>query len=304
MTGQIIDISTDNKHLSIERGFITISEDSKELARFPIDNVEAVIANAHGITYTNNFLVKLAENRIPFVVCASNHNPVGFLLPIDGHYKQGAVMDAQIAASVPLNKKLWQEVVRSKIKMQASVLKFLGKDYKRLEELAKNVKSGDTDNSEAQAARFYWTALFESNFRRDRNAGGINALLNYGYTIVRSSTIRSIISAGLHPTLGIHHQNMLNNARLGDDLMEPFRPFVDMIVYKFAERGHLGVDSLSKKELVSVISRYIPSKIGSQQVSICIQNLCISLAKAYLKERDSLDLPLILEEMEWLDFNA
>lgn len=234
MVGRIIEISTDKKHLAVDRGFVCISENDRELARFPIDDIDAVIVHAHGITYTNNFLVRLAEHKIPFVVCGANHAPVSYLLPLDGHYKQGAVMDAQVATKIPLNKKLWQDIIRTKIKMQANVLKYLGRNYRSLEEMAKGVRSGDVENIEGQAARFYWTELFGKDFKRDRELSGINSLLNYGYTILRSSTIRYIIGAGLHPTLGIHHCNMLNNARLGDDLMEPFRPYVDMMVHSLA----------------------------------------------------------------------
>lgn len=303
MTGQIIDISTDNKHLSVIRGFVCVFEDKKELARFPIDNIEAIIANAHGLSYSNNLLVALAENKIPFVVCGANHSPIAYLLPIKGQYKQGAVMDAQISSSIPLNKSLWKDVIVKKIEMQASVLKNLGKHYINIEEMSKRVKSGDPENLEAQSARLYWQELFGKDFRRDRDKEGINSLLNYGYTILRSTTIRCLISSGLHPTIGIHHKNMLNDARLGDDMMEGFRPFVDMAVYSLVSKGVFVLEKEAKKDLVEVISKYIPSKIGSMQLNICVQNLCISLAKIYLGERKRLDFPLILNELDWTSFN-
>ncbi len=302
MAGQIVDISSDNKYLSVYRGFLCISEAETELARIPFDMIEAVIANAHGITYSNNLLVKLAENKIPFVVCGANHNPIAFLLPIDGNYRQGAVMDAQAAASLPLNKNLWKDVIKHKILMQAAVLKLYGKDSLRLLNMAKNVRSGDTDNLEGQAARIYWNSLFGKDFKRDRNQNGINSLLNYGYTILRSATLRYIVSSGLHPTLGIHHQNYLNEARLADDLMEPFRPFVDALVYKLNADRLFEISSETKKILVSFLARNAPTKIGSAEITFSLQSLCASLAKIYLGERKELEFPLIPEELDWVVF--
>ncbi len=302
MAGQIIDISTDNKYLYIDRGFLCISEDQKELARIAIDNIEAVIANAHGITYSNNLLFRLAEEKIPFVVCGANHCPIAFLLPLDAHYKQGAVMDAQIRASLPLNKNIWKDIIKSKLTMQSGVLNALNKKELRLENLIKQVKSGDVDNCEAQGAKLYWATLFGSGFRRDREQSGINAFLNYGYTVLRSSVVRSIVAAGLHPTLGIHHSNMLNSFRLADDLMEPFRPFVDIITYDLCNKGVTELSLTSKKALVSLLSHSIPSKIGMMEISITIQKLSISLAKIYLGEKNKLDLPMPLSSKDWISF--
>ena len=302
MAGQIVEISSDNKHLCVDRGFLSIREDTQELAKIPFDMIEAVIANAHGITYSNNLLVRLAENKIPFVVCGNNHNPVAFLLPLDGNYRQGAVMDSQVAASLPLNKNLWKDVVKQKIMMQAALLDLYGKNALRLLNMAKNVRSGDVDNLEGQAARIYWTELFGEDFKRDRNQDGINALLNYGYTILRSATLRYIVAAGLHPTLGIHHQNYLNDARLADDLMEPFRPFVDALVYKIAQKEDKELSVETKQLLVSVLSRNVPTKAGFTEIAFTLQSLCISLAKVYLGERKELDFTLIPKGIEWETF--
>ena len=304
MTGQILEIATDNKHLSAKDGFIVISEGQVELGRIPIDAVEAVVVSAHGITYSHSFLVRLSENNIPFVACNQKHFPVSYLLPFEGHYNQGSVMDAQLQANVPLNKRLWRDLVKAKIAMQISVLTHYQKPVQRLEYLLKSVKSDDSENAEGQAARFYFQALFGDNFIRDREADGINAMLNYGYTVLRAFIARYSTAAGLHPTMGIHHRNALNGFRLADDLMEPFRPIVDFAVYEMITKGETALTSTVKQSLVNVFSGNIPAFLGQTQITICMQNLCISLAKVYLKEREELDLPYSPQPWDWEALNA
>ena len=164
MMGRIIEISTDNKHLSIDRGFLIISEDKKEIGKIALDTIEAVIVYAHGITYSNNVLVKLAEQKAPLVICDKNFLPTSILIPIEGNYSQASIMDAQTQATEPTKKRLWQQIVKTKLLQQASVLKFLDKPYKFLEELAKSVKSGDIDNKEGEGARKYFPLLFGKDF--------------------------------------------------------------------------------------------------------------------------------------------
>lgn len=304
MTGQILEISTDHKYLSASDGFILVSEKEKELARMPIDSVEAVIVSAHGVTYSNHLLVRLSECHIPFVICNQKHFPVSFLLPLSGHYKQGAVMDAQAQASVSLNKSLWKEIVKTKIKMQIGVLEYLGKPTIRLDYLLKHVKSDDKENAEGQAARVYFQTLFGADFVRDRDAEGINLMLNYGYTVLRAFVARYVVAAGLHPTLGIHHSNMLNSFRLSDDLMEPFRPLIDCVVWHLFQKGEKSLSPLVKRKLVQIFSKNLPTCLGQTQISIAVQNLCISLAKVYLNEKKSLDFPFSLQKRDWDELNA
>src|SRR5690606_29166074 len=148
-------------------------------------------------------LVALAERGAPFVLCAANHNVVGMLLSIDGNFQQAKRLDAQIAASKPTHKRLWAEIIRSKLQQQAAALEAAGAPTAPLSALAAKVRSGDPDNLEAQGARRYWGLLFGSDFRRDQDGDDLNALLNYGYTVLRAATARSVVAAGLHPTLGI-----------------------------------------------------------------------------------------------------
>lgn len=294
MIGQIVEIADDRRHLSLHRGFMLVHNtegERHELGRVPLDDIAAVIANAHGISYTNNLLVELAARGIPFVLCAANHNAVGMLLTLDGHHVQAKRIEAQIAASLPTRKRLWAALVKSKLEQQAATLEATGRPGTSLRMLASKVRSGDPDNLEAQGARRYWKTLFGRDFRRDQNGDGINALLNYGYTIIRSATARAVVAAGLHPSIGLHHSNDSNPMRLVDDLMEPFRPFIDLKVWQLQHAGQLQVTVETKRILVHTLYSDLQTQAGTTPVMVCIQRLAVSLAQTYLGERQQLELP-------------
>lgn len=294
---RIIEISSDNRHLAVERGFMTVNEGGKEIGRVPFDQIGGVIANAHGITYSNNFLVRLAEQKVPLVICAANHVPVSVLLPLDGNYLQSSVMSAQAAMKETTKNRLWKEVVQAKIKQQAAVLEAFGLDAKPLKIMVSKVRSGDPENVEGQAARYYFQTLFGKNFRRDRTQAGINALLNYGYTILRSAVIRAVVAAGLHPSLGLHHCNQYNPMCLADDLMEPFRPMVDFCVRRLVSDGCEDVTVDAKKRLVAVLSVSVPTQKGSIEASYVIIDLAVSLAKCAKNDSESLNFPPPVSDM-------
>lgn len=279
----------------MHRGFMVVQDtdgERKELGQIPLDDIAAVIANAHGLSYTNNLLVALAERGAPFVLCAANHNAVGMLLPIEGNFEQSKRIEAQIAASQPTHKRLWASVVRAKLEQQAAALEATGGPTAPLTALAARVKSGDPENLEAQGARRYWTLLFGDAFRRDQNARGTNALLNYGYTVLRATTARAVVAAGLHPGIGLHHSNDNNAMRLVDDLMEPFRPMIDLKVWQLKRNGEEHVSPETKRALVRTLYDDMQTDTGATPVMVCAQKLCTSLAQVYLGERDKLDLPL------------
>lgn len=295
MIGRIVEVADDRRHLFMSRGFMVVQDtegERKELGQVPLDDIAAVIANAHGLSYTNNLLVALAERGSPFVLCAANHNAVGMLLPIDGNHDQGRRIDAQLDATKPTTKRLWAEVVRSKLEQQAAALEAVGSSTAPLTALIGKVRSGDPDNIEAQAARRYWGLLFGSAFRRDQDAGGTNAMLNYGYTVLRAATARAVIAAGLHPTLGLHHSNDSNPMRLVDDLMEPFRPIIDLKIWQLHRNGEAEITPESKRAIVRTLYDDMQSDTGSTPVMVSIQTLATSLAQVYVGERDKLDLPL------------
>lgn len=294
MIGRIVEVADDNRHLFVSRGFLVVQEssgDRKELGQVPLDDIAAVIGNAHGLSYTNNLLIALAQRGSPFVLCAANHNAVGMIWPVDGNFQQAKRFDAQLAAAKPTHKRLWSEIVRSKLQQQAAALEAAGAPAVPLSSLVNKIRSGDPDNIEAQAAKRYWTLLFGNEFRRDKAGSGLNGLLNYGYTVLRAATARATIAAGLHPTLGLHHKNEGNPMRLVDDLMEPFRPMVDLLVWQLHREGESTVTAETKRVLVRSLYDDMQTTSGATPTMVCMQRLAVSLAQVYLGERDKLDLP-------------
>jgi len=294
MLGRIIEIAENQRYLSVLRGFMVIEstvKERKELGRIPLDDIGAVIVNAYGLSYTNNLLIALAERGVPFVLCGSNHNAVGMIFSVNGNHQQAKRFDAQISANKPTRNRLWADIVKAKLAWQATVLERTGVPSTPLKSLVEKVKSGDPENIEAQGARRYWILLFGKTFRRDKEASDINAMLNYGYTVLRATTARAVVAAGLHPTLGLHHSNEGNPMRLVDDLMEPFRPVIDFKVWALSKKGELVINADVKREIVSTMFVDIQTKDGVSPLSVCIQNTATSLAKIYLGESKKLNLP-------------
>ncbi|MFG6447510.1 type II CRISPR-associated endonuclease Cas1 [Roseateles sp. BYS180W] len=294
MLGRIVEVADDHRHLSVHRGFLVVKDTQpggRELGQVALDDIAALIANAHGLSYSNNLLVALAERGAPMVVCGPNHNAVSMLWPIDGHFEQARRIDAQLASKLPTHKRLWAAVVKSKLEQQGAALAATGAPDAPLKALASKVRSGDPDNLEAQGARRYWSLLFGAQFRRDQQGSGLNSLLNYGYTVLRAAMARAVIAAGLHPSLGLHHSHDNNAMRLVDDLMEPFRPLIDLKVWRLQKSG---TDTLSpevKRALVLTLYADLQTPAGTTPVMVCMQRLAVSLAQVYLGERDKLDLP-------------
>ncbi len=234
----IIEIGQENRHLHIERGFLVIQEENKELARLPFDSVDALVITSFNLTYTHHLLKTLCINNIPLVICGDNFHPLGMLLNSNGHYRQAERLQDQINASKPLIKNLWRSIIEAKIVNQGQLLQHLKEKANDLFELAKNIPSGDSNNTEGIAAQRYWPRLLGEQFRRDPATPGLNSCLNYGYTILRAAMARSVVAAGLNPAIGIHHCNQANPFQLVDDLMEPFRPFVDRAVKNLPLPSH------------------------------------------------------------------
>lgn len=295
---RIVDIATDGRHLSVHRGFLCLEERRQEVGRVALDDIAAVIVHAHGVTYSNNLLTALAERNILLVICSSNHAPVSLFWPLAGHHGQGARMQAQWRASKPLMKQLWRTIVTAKIRTQGAVLSGFALRSGGLDALARKVKSGDPENVEAQASRRYWPLLFGKDFRRDREAEGINAMLNYGYTVIRATVARSVVAAGLHPTAGIHHKHRGNAFALADDLMEPFRPYVDARVKGLADAGHDEVCPDVKQALAALTALDLPTGSGVSPLSVCAQRLAVSLAKSFELGKAQPDLPLPPSDIE------
>ncbi len=288
---QIIDISQDDRHLSRSRGFLKVQEQGKTIGLVPFDQIAAVIVHAHGITWTNSALVELGKRGIPVVLCAANHHPQSMLLPIEGHHAQGARMRAQWTASGPLRKQAWKRVVIAKVRMQAAALGAIGQTRAPLDYIIRKVQSGDSSNVEAQAARLYWPMLLGPDFRRDQAQSDINALLNYGYTVLRAACARAVIGAGLHPTIGLFHSNRSNAFALADDLMEPFRPLVDLTARAIAAKAGPDVTPAAKQALAGLISLDLPLTGETSPVSVALSRLATSLAQSFVSRVLTLALP-------------
>ncbi len=278
---QVIDITTDGRHLSRDRGFLKVSEDGAEVGRVPLDQIAAVIVHAHGTTWSTSALVELAERGAPVVLCAANHAPKSVLLPIEGHHAQGARMRAQWGAKAALSKQAWKRVVGAKVTMQAAALGAIGESPAPLQMMLRKITSGDGTNIEAQAARYYWPRMMGPDFRRDTGQGDENALLNYGYTILRAATERAVVAAGLHPTIGLFHSNRGNAFALADDLVEPFRPLVDCAVRSIVAHNGPQVDSAAKQALARLIATDLPLGEGVTPVSVALLKLATSLGQSF-----------------------
>lgn len=287
---QIIDIATDGRHLSRDRGFLKVSEGGAEVGRVPLDQIAAVIVHAHGTTWSTSALTELADRGAPVVLCAANHAPKSVLLPIEGHHAQGARMRAQWGARGPFLKQAWKRVVGAKVTMQAAALDAIGEAPAPLQMMLRKITSGDSTNIEAQAARYYWPRMMGPAFRRDTGQGDENALLNYGYTVLRAATARAVVAAGLHPTIGLFHSNRGNAFALADDLVEPFRPLVDCAVRSIVAQHGPQVDSAAKQVLARLIATDMPLGDGVTPVSVALMKLATSLGQSF--ETGTLDLAL------------
>lgn len=282
---RIVDIATDGRHLSAYRGFLIVSEDKQEVGRIPLDDVAAVVVHAHGVTWSTNLVVALAERGALMVLCAANHAPVAVCMPIEGHHAQNARLRAQWDAGKPLSKQLWRRIIIAKIRWQEAVLVAHGKDALAFDMLARKVGSGDPENVEAQAARRYWPLLMGDDFRRDRAAEGANGLLNYGYTVLRSVVARAIVASGLHPSIGVHHANRGNAFALADDLIEPLRPLVDSLTLRLMVADITSVTPEAKRAFAALIALDLPGGNGVTTVTGAVGRMAQTLADSFQSGR-------------------
>ncbi len=231
------------------------SEEMKEVTTVPVEDIGLVILDNSQILISHALMMALTENNTVIISCDSKHMPSGLLLPMFSHHAFTEKLHYQIKASQPLIKNLWQQTIIAKIKNQSALLFSVGAETKKMEFYASSVRSGDTANVEGRAAAYYWNNLFGSmTFLRDRFGDVPNNFLNYGYSILRAIVARALLSSGLFPSLGIHHRNKYNPYCLADDIMEPFRPYVDSMIIKIIEQSP-EIDELTpeiKKKLLQI----------------------------------------------------
>ena len=273
----------------------SILPEKDRVITIPIEDIGVVVLENLQITITHQLISALLKNNVAIITCDERHMPMGLLLPLEGNTTQSERFTHHINASEPLRKQLWQQTIRQKILNQASVLKQEGRKIENMRYWADQVKSGDTENHEGRAAAFYWGELFDSSldFKRDPEGFAPNNVLNYGYAILRATVARSLVASGLLPTLGIHHHNRYNAYCLADDIMEPYRPYVDQLVLKILGSCEMP-DELTKEHKAKLLQiPVLDVNINSRRspLMLAVQQTTASLAKCYLGELRKIEYP-------------
>ena len=281
-------LSTTKEQLVIRR------KDCKDVST-PIEDLGIVVLDNQQITITHALLAKLMSNNVAVITCNEAHHPTGMMLNLDGNTLQSMKFKAQINASIPLKKQLWAYTVSAKLRNQGAVLNAIGKNGDYLIELARQVRSADAGNCEAQGAVYYWKHLFSEtlDFQRERQGFPPNNLLNYGYAILRALVARCLTGSGLLPTLGIFHRNQYNAYCLADDIMEPYRPFVDTVVAGMNTDGFYKseIDPLAKQELLKIPAMDVQLNGQKSPLMNAVQRTTASLAKSFESKRVELLYP-------------
>lgn len=273
---------------------LAFKDDPDNKHTIPIEDIGVVVIENQRTSITIPLLNALVDDNVQVVFCDENNMPHSMLYNLDSNQTQGETIRNQIAAGEVLKKQLWKQVVEAKIRNQARLLDKIGYNGSILRPLYTNVKSGDADNREGIAARLYFRELFGNSFIRDRNQPGINVLLNYGYTILRAAVARALVSSGLFPALGIFHHNRSNAFPLADDMMEPFRPYVDEVVHDLAMRGETELTKDVKGELISVLYADTVFDNVTRPLSVGLSQTTASLVKCYAKEQKTIEFPIML----------
>lgn len=261
----------------------------------PVEDLGVIILDNKQITITQGLLEALLENNCAVITCDSKRMPAGLMLPLSGNTIQNERFRSQIDSSLPLRKQLWQQTIEAKISNQAAVLKYVtGEEHRNMLKWSESVRSGDTENMEARAAVYYWKTIFPDNpyFVREQDAEGPNALLNYGYAILRAVVARALVGSGLLPTLGIHHHNRYNAYCLADDIMEPYRPYVDKLVTEILDDDATGtLDTKSKVKLLNIPVIEVIINGRRSPLMIAVSQTTSSLVKCFKGECRRLAYP-------------
>ena len=280
-------LSTRNEQLVVK--LIDAQSQEEVVKTIPIEDIGVVVLEDRQITITNGAMDALLKNNCAVITCNEKHMPVGLLLNLEGHTLQSERFGQQIESSLPLKKQLWQQTVQAKIRNQGVLLKRLyGVENRCMIAWANDVKSGDSENLEGRAAAYYWKNMFPDDdvFKRDREGDAPNNLLNYGYAILRAVMARALVASGLLPTLGIHHHNRYNAYCLADDIMEPYRPYVDEVVAEILQSG-LNCSELTteiKKKLLVIPVREVQINGQRSPLMVAVTQTTASLAKCFSGE--------------------
>jgi len=298
MIKRIIEISQSHRHLAVRLGQLIIKENATELSTIPCEDIGVLLVDHIGVTYTHSVFTELLRCGAAVVLCGGNHQPAGMLLPIESNSMQTERFRQQIETNVPVKKRLWRQIVRAKIKHQSKIVGEDSEVYPALMALREKVRSGDPENIEAQASKKFWPVYVQdiiSEFRRDIEGRPPNNMLNYGYMVMRAAVARALCSAGLLPCLGIHHCNRYNAFCLADDMLEPFRGFVEAKVRDICRTDGVP-DELSqpiKARLLEVL--YEPVTIAGFEgpLMVGLHRTMASLQRCFAGEQKELELPII-----------
>ena len=261
--------------------------------RIPIEYIGFVVLEHQHTDISLPLLNALSDNNVAVILCGNDFMPNAMLMNLDSNKTQGESYRTQIEASEPLKKGLWKQIIEAKIRNQAALLNKLGKDGDRLKPYYTNVKSGDSDNREGIAAKIYWSELFGNGFIRLRDGVEPNNLLNYGYTLLRAAVARSLIGSGLFPAFGIFHRNRYNSFPLADDIMEPYRPYVDEIVFRLYAEGEQQLTKEVKTKLLGLLFADTAFGKVTRPLDVGLTMTTASLAKCFAGTQKKISYPLL-----------
>jgi CRISPR-associated protein Cas1 len=300
---KIVEISRERTSLSVKYGQLLIKQDGQEANSIPCEDIGVLLVDNQATNYTHCVFTELLKYGAAVVLCDSNHLPAGMLLPIEANTVQTERYAKQINAKEPIKKKLWQQIVRAKIRHQAEIVRDDTQTHKTLTAMIGKVRSGDPDNIEAQASRRFWQAYKQGiyltsssfeDFRRDAEGKPPNNLLNYGYMVMRAAVARAICSAGLLPSVGLHHRNRYDTYCLADDLVEPFRGFVEAKVREIVQGGAWEeLTQAIKARLLEVLYEEVEIAGFKGPLMVGLHRTAASLMRCFSGEQKEIDLPKI-----------
>ncbi len=280
--------------LSLKNCQMVISwKDCTDKVTRPIEDIGCVVLENQMISITLPLLNELAKNNVAVVVCDSSFMPTSMLMSLDSNATQAESFKLQLSATEPCRKQAWKQIIEQKIRNQAALLNKAGKDGNALRPLYMNVKSGDSDNREGLAARIYWQRLMGDDFRREREGNAPNQMLNYGYSILRAAVARALLGSGLLPNFGIFHKSRYNAFPLADDVMEPYRPYVDEIVHGIYEAGGTELTKEVKAEILRLLNCDVSVGQVRRPLQIALTITTASLAKFFKGDVKKLSLPIM-----------
>lgn len=285
-------------HLKLkdEQMKVICPETKLEKGSIPVEDIGLVMLDHFQITVSHQLIQKLMGNNVVLISCDALHLPHGIMLPLNGHSEHSERIKYQIEASEPLKKNLWKQVIESKIENQTEVLKQRGCFFEPMLQYKKEIKSGDTTNMEGIAAQHYWKHLISTDFLRERFGQSPNLFFNFGYTVLRSIVARAVVETGLLPVLGIFHRNKYNAYCLADDLMEPYRPWVDRIVMQWID-NHPQDEELNKEFkafMLNIATADVQIENKTRPLIVAVKTTIVSLYKCYTGEKRQLSLPEML----------